>query len=304
MTPSRPLPAVAFVLTFKRPRLATQVVRELLETEGFTPEQVTLVVNGEGGLEDPRLEAAIDVLRLPENLGSAGGFNRALLHVASRSDAPWIYVCEDDNVAHEMPAPRVGELVERVVAFERDRPGLPVGAVVIKGMDTDPGTGASSPHRPGSSEHGLEEVTWGTFHGVLLSRRVIESGVVPDESLFFGATDFDFFFRMRARGFRVLTDCAIPVDPLWLALRAGKESLGLPRRRDEPWCSYYLARNPLVLARRYGNVRWAAHHLRRMAGRFVRSSRAHRAAIARGLIDGLLMRSGKNPAFVREVGEL
>src|SRR5580698_1481088 len=55
---TRPLPASvsAVVLTHRRPRLATAVVRSLVEQEGLPAERVVLVVNGSGGLEDPALE--------------------------------------------------------------------------------------------------------------------------------------------------------------------------------------------------------------------------------------------------------
>src|SRR5438128_6120720 len=87
---------VAVVLTFRRPRLATQVVRRLVDLEGFASGDVVLVVNGEGGLADAELERAVEVVRLPENLGPAAGFRAGLLAVARRPGARWAYLCEDD----------------------------------------------------------------------------------------------------------------------------------------------------------------------------------------------------------------
>ncbi len=67
----------AVVVTHLRPRLAGATVRSLLDVEGFTPDQVVVVVNGEGGLDDPELEKAVRMVRLPSNTGPAGGFAAA-----------------------------------------------------------------------------------------------------------------------------------------------------------------------------------------------------------------------------------
>ena len=77
-----PESVTAVVLTYRRPRLAGGVVRSLLESEGFRPDRVVVVVNGEGGLDDPELEAAVRMVRLPVNTGPAGGF-RVGLEVAA-----------------------------------------------------------------------------------------------------------------------------------------------------------------------------------------------------------------------------
>jgi hypothetical protein len=66
----------AVVVTHMRPRLATATVRSLIDVEGFAPERVVVVVNGEGGLEDPALEQAVRMVHLPTNTGPAGGLDR------------------------------------------------------------------------------------------------------------------------------------------------------------------------------------------------------------------------------------
>ena len=63
----RPVPrdTTAVVLTHLRPRLAGDVVRSLLDVEGLPPDRVIVVVNGEGGLDDPALEEQVRMVRLP-----------------------------------------------------------------------------------------------------------------------------------------------------------------------------------------------------------------------------------------------
>src|ERR1700689_2337095 len=74
--PSHPVSSSvsAVVLTHRRPRLATAVVRSLIEQEGLPPDRVVVVVNGSGGLDDSTLESRVRLIRLPRNLGPAGGF--------------------------------------------------------------------------------------------------------------------------------------------------------------------------------------------------------------------------------------
>jgi GT2 family glycosyltransferase len=282
------LPVTAVVLTYRRPRQASQVVRELLETEGSAPGQILVVVNGDGGLETPALEAKVTVLRLAENLGPAGGFAHALGFVRDNSTVPWIYLCEDDQGRHRLPAPRLSGLIESVERFERKAPGPPVGVVLASGRNIDMRTGRTYRHEFRSSDAGFEEVDFGPFWGALLSSRVVDAGVFPDEAMFWGAEDLDFWLRVRAAGFRIL------VDPVAHKAAGNKASSG------EPWCGYYLARNGFLLRRRHGDPRWTMWHLLKSVRRFqLAPSRAHRVAIARGLVDGIHGRTGRNAEFSR-----
>lgn len=283
----RGLPVVAVVLTYRRPDGASQVVRDLLHEEGLDPSQILLVVCGDGGLVDPVEESKINVLRLGENLGPAGGFARGLEHVRRTSVAPWVYLCEDDQGRHGLPTKRLGELVAQAERLEQSTPGRPVGAVLASGRHVDLRTGMTFRHEF-RSVSGLEEADYGPFWGALVSRRVVDAHVVPDEAMFWWAEDLDFWLRVRSAGFRVLVDAR--------AHRAARNK----QSSDEPWCSYYMARNNFYLRRRYGGFRWTLCHLRKSARRYqLASSSAHRAAIVRGLIDGARGRTGRNPEFSR-----
>jgi GT2 family glycosyltransferase len=303
---SRVIEAEAIVVTYRRPRLATQVVRQLVEIEGFLPSQVHLVVNGEGGLEDRHLQRGIDTLTLPENVGASGGFRAGLQHVASSSGVPWLYACEDDvGLFTALPSPRVRRLIARVGALVADGAGERVGAVVAYGRDIDRRTGVTTPHAVRGST-GFEEVDTGAWGATLLSREVVERGLYPDPRFFWGLADLEYFLQLRAAGLRVLVDreAAWRLDEQ--ATRPRRAWVGhRPGRAQESWCSYYYARNFFELRRRYGTPLWTLRHLTKCARRFqLAPTEAHRRAIVRGCWDGVRGRMGKNPAFVRTVGEL
>lgn len=291
---------IAVVLTHRRPELASQVVRGLVEVEGFRPEQVILVVNGEGGLDDPALEASVHVDRLPENVGPAGGFRHGLLTAANVSGTRWIYLCEDDVGLFPLPSPRAARLVAEVEAFAQQVGGPGVGAVLAYGRDLDRRSGGTSIHGV-SSAVGFDEVDAGSWGASLVSRAVVDAGVLPDESWFFGYEDFDFWYRLKDAGFRLLVDRSSAACTQEQMTSAGRDRALAGRRAmdvDEPWRAYYVARNFFLLARRHGGRLWIPNHLM-YSGRRIQlaGSRAERLATLQGLWDGFLGRKGRNPAF-------
>jgi GT2 family glycosyltransferase len=296
--------STAVVLTYRRPRHAARVVRSLLQDEGVPASQVIVVVNGEGGLDDPTLERTVTMLTLEENIGPAGGFAMAFRFVRGIAESPWIYAREDDGAFGGPGSARLGRVIERVEAFEREVPGPPVGVVVASGWNVDPRTGRTTRHRVDDLSASFEEVDFGAWDATLVSRRVVDAGIIPDESLFWWAEELDFCLRVKRAGFRVLVDV-----PTVLGRERGSDlpaetRPALPTRADEPWCSYYMARNGFLVGRRLGTARWIVWHLLKSARRFqLAPSNAHRLAILRGLADGIRGRSGRHASFMRKVGE-
>ena len=101
-----PSDVTAVVLTFRRPRLAGEVVRSLLAKEGFAANRVIVVVNADGGLDDSGLESEVCMVRLPANLGPAGGFRAGLEAAFEDPSTQWAYLCEDDIGLFDLPSPR------------------------------------------------------------------------------------------------------------------------------------------------------------------------------------------------------
>ena len=300
--------AAAVVLTYRRPKLATQVVRGLVEREGLAPTSVLLVINGEGGLDDPQFEAAVSVVRLGTNSGPAGGFRAGLQAACARFPVDWVYLCEDDVGLFDLPSPRLQALVERVAAFERSTPGEPpIGGVVAYARVLNGRTGVSVPHRPVARE-GFEPASVAAWGASLVSRRVVEAGVLPDPAWFFAYEDHDFWLRVRAAGFRVLLDVAAARATEGQVSGSGREVAQAGKRdaeRAEPWRSYYQARNQFELRRRHGDARWTLVHLAKSARRLqLAGSAATRRAIMAGLVDGARGRMGKVDRYERASGEL
>lgn len=298
----------AVVLTYRRPHLAGNVVRSLVDTEGFDPSAVTVVVNGAGGLDDQALEAKVDLLVLPTNTGPAGGFRAGLERAFADPEVRWAYLCEDDVGLFDLPAPRVADVLARVEAV-RARPGPAVGAVVAYGLRFV-GRGAHAenvvPEPDGSAD--LVPVDVAAWGATLVARDVVEAGVLPDPSWFFGLEDFDFYCSVRRAGFAVLLDGRSSRAVAHQQTMAGRdEALRQHRPIDaaEPWRSYYHARNSCELIRRHGRPTWFVWHALFSARQFqLARSRAQRLAIVHGLLDGARGRLGEHPRYGRSVGEL
>jgi GT2 family glycosyltransferase len=290
----------AVVVTHRRPRLATEAVRALVDREQLSTDDIYLVVNGEGGLSDPALEAAVNVIRLPDNPGPAAGF-RAGMAAAFDAGAAWAYLCEDDVTLFEIDAPRI----QRVLADVDGDPSI--GAVVAYGRDLDRRTGHTTVHHT-EGPPGVEDVDAACWGASLVSRRVRDAGVVPSDDYFFGYEDFDFWYQMRRAGLRLVVDRHTSTATARHMSLAGRDAAFDGSRPDdtaEPWRAYYVARNYFLLARRFGSPRWIAAHLAYSVRRLqLAASWEERVATCRGLVAGVFGRKGKNPRFLREVGEL
>ncbi|HLI24191.1 MAG TPA: hypothetical protein VKU91_04495 [Acidimicrobiales bacterium] len=294
---------MAVVVTYRRPRLATAVVRQLVDAEGFGPDQVVLVVNGEGGLTDAALERSVHTLRMPVNRGPAGGFHAGLQAAFAQPSTTWAYLCEDDVGLFDLPAPRVQRVLDEAERFQGGR----VGAVVAYGRSLNRRSGATLPYYPAAGQRALEPVDAAAWGATLVSRQVVESGVLPDPDLFFGYEDFDFFYALREAGFLLLVDTetarAVAAN---MSLGGRDEALSgqRPTDADEGWRAYYVARNFFPLARRHGRRRWLAWHLLYSLRRMQLSpAKDQRIATMMGLWDGMRGRLGVNPRYTRQVGE-
>ncbi len=302
---SAPPGVTAVVLTHMRPRLAGDVVRSLVDVDGMPPDRVVVVVNGEGGLDDPALESRVRTVQLSRNLGPAGGFRAGLIEAFSDPTTEWAYLCEDDICLFDLPAPRLAGVVDRVHSLT---PPRSVGAVVAYGRTfVGRGTHTVNVVPPPGMLGDLVPVDVACWGATLVSRSVFDAGILPDPEWYFGLEDFDFFCRVREAGFEVLVDGIAARQVALDQTLPGRDQALQGRRptdQDEAWRSYYHARNSFFLARRHGRPSWIVWQLAYSARHLqLARSRAQREAIAHGLWDGARGRMGEHPRYGRRIGE-
>ena len=222
--------------------MATAVVRSLVECEGLPVDRIVVVVNGSGGLDDPALEARVRMVRLPHNLGPAGGFGAGMEAAFADPAIRWAYLCEDDVGLFSLPSPRLADLVRRAESRGRFA-GRPIGAVVAYGRRFV-GRGAHTVNLapPAGDPFELVPVDVASWGATLLARSVFDVGILPDPDWFFGLEDFDFFCRVRQGGFDVFVDAVSAravAEQQTSAGRAGALGRHRPTDERETWRSYY-----------------------------------------------------------------
>lgn len=296
----------AIVVTYNRLEKLTVTVARLLATPEAELAHLVVVDNassdGTGpwlsGLTDPR----VTVLRLPGNLGGAGGFEAGLAHARDALDPDWVLLMDDDA------RPEPGALA----AFHgRDRTGRDGWAAAVR----YPGGTPCEMNRPwvnpfwhggaflraalrGRAGFHLSEAAYaapdpveidgGSFVGLFLSRRALALAGLPDGRLFVYADDVLYTLNLSAAGGRLAFDPALRFEHDCATFEPGSQ-------RFRPlWKAYYYHRNLLLAYRRAAGpvFFWPALALvlprwRRAARGYGDEAAAYRQVLSRAVRDGL-----------------
>lgn len=282
--PAEPQPRVgAVVLAFHPTDELTENVRLLL----LQADRVFIVNNSPdeasrellGGLVDARVE----ILEQTGNVGVAAGFNAGMRAALDDGcDAVWIFD-QDSTVAEGMLAALLRAQARTDVRAGIVGPALRA-AETGNVYDADRGQGSAPIEALISS-------------GALFSRALVEDIGLHDESLFIDYVDHDISLRAGAAGY-----VNLKVYDTLLDHRFGdSQPASFFGRRIylsnySPLRQYYMSRNRVIMARRFGMGRWFRDDVRYAAKAWVkvifceRDRAAKLGAFFRGLRDGLRYR--------------
>lgn len=304
------LPGMAAVVLHRRDPARTEGgVRSLLAGEG--PERVLLLDNGAG--DGARLaaalagEARVEIVRLPRNLGFAGGVNEGVRR-ARAGGAAEVLLLNSDAALEPGAAPRLRAALAREPRAAAAGPlileeGLPprawfAGGRVAKAFGQAVHEGAG--RDPADLPRGSREVGFLTFCAVLVRVPAWERVGPLDEEFFAYGEDADWCLRARAAGLHLVH------EPAAVARHAGSATVG----RRSPLQAYLLARAAVLLVRKRCGpaarflVFWPWMLLVRAPHEFLRSVLTGRLAAAaaglRGLLDGA--RGGAPRCFREALG--
>lgn len=289
----------AAVLMVDRVDLAQETVRWLLGS-GVDREVVRVYVNGSKATLDTAVVGTIEHVQLQTNLGPAGGMARAVRDANDDDRLDWVVLCEDDVGVHLSGL----DYLAPALRAARGREGAQVGAVVAYGRRMG-AVGRSVPSVPVHVEPELQPVEVAAWGATVVNLAATRGGVSPDETLFFGYEDFDFFLRLRHAGWQVLLHAPVAARLGLSPHPSGRSTAYAGRRRvddTDPWRRYYEARNFVHLARRHGTWRWRVDHLVSSMKRARHGGPAHWLAIGRGLLDGYRGVTGQDDHYVRGRG--
>ena len=253
-----PEPAVApervaaFVVTYRRPGLLrTNLAALVSQTRRL---DAVIVMNNDPGdrVRDLLWDEfpTVGVVDLSENVGSAGGFARAL-HLASQCGYTWGWLLDDDSI----PEPNaIEELLAAAARFRRD--GLETAMLAPVQMSSRGAFGGalwrhrivpiSHAQRAGSEPFAIDLAYWA---GLLVHRSVVGRIGYPRTEFFRCFADYEYCLRLKQAGMRIM---AVPTsriahhDGLYRrVVRLGRPSV---RARYAPSRHYYDARNAAFAA--------------------------------------------------------
>jgi GT2 family glycosyltransferase len=301
------------VLTHGEGTEALALLRSLVGEHGIAPTDVVAVQNPVRP-EDPPLtpsDPAIDVLRLPENRGYAGGMNAGIRrHLDAGAELVLILTGEvglrtgalERLLGAAAHAPEFGALGPAIWWRSQDRP-FSFGGTRLPGGRID-----QRHDRPEPDERGIAECDWVEGAAVLLRAEALREVGLLDERLFLYFEETELGLRLSEAGWRlgVVVDAVVEQEP------------GLARRPGA--YAYLLARNGLEYARRAAGARGVARALgerAREAWQALRviasprseasaraANRVRLAATARGVFDFARRRWGAPPAKLRGLGDI
>jgi GT2 family glycosyltransferase len=240
------------VVTYNRADLLVGMLAGLAALERV-PDAIIVVDNASTDHTPAVLAAAtnpgLQVVRLPDNLGGAGGFHLGLRTAHAQGfDRTWLM---DDDV---VPAPDCLTVMmaadeDCLMAVREDRAGALVEKAAIRFdlrnplavkpktamVETTYGTRAAMPERVA-----IENVA---FEGFMVRRRVVDAIGLPDPSYFIFYDDVDYAVRARRAGFTIwaLRDAVLV------------RQLSFDQQHDlAGWKGFYMYRNLFVVHLRYG----------------------------------------------------
>ena len=276
----------AIVVTYNRMELLGDCL-DRLAAQSRRPDRV-LVVDNASTDETPRMLAGrddVEVLRLEENGGGAGGFARGLEH-AFPAGHDWFWLMDDDTMADP-------ECLEALLAGVARAPRPPaVMTSVVRWRD-----GRLHPmNKPWmrarrraefaeAAGAGLIAIRATTFVSALVHRSAVSDFGLPPAHFFVWLDDIDFTGRVLREGHGYL----VPESVAWHWTPRPHTTLSDARDRF-----YYKARNHLWLLRgdAFGGAEWMSYALAYIHGLgvYLRTSPDRRAALStawRGVRDGL-----------------
>lgn len=195
----------AAIVTYDRGALLVECLRAVLAQEPAVERVVVVdnastdgtpdLVRAAGLLDDPR----VDYERLERNLGSSGGFARAIDR--ARGDVDWIWVMDDDA------EPRSGSLRTLLESPWAQDAGTAVLAQTVVNPDGNVQLGARGELGEGRvrglavAEHvDGAELGFATFVGMLVRGAAARATDPPKAEFFIWCDDYEWCLRLRAQG--------------------------------------------------------------------------------------------------------
>jgi GT2 family glycosyltransferase len=147
----------------------------------------------------------IVILYSKENLGSAGGYHELLQFITNNNNSDYILLLDDDNLVPDNCHQIISDLAigeDQIYSFHRsDRmlaklvKGLEKPEKIIGSANSFLGRDFFSLIRNSESSY-LSDLAAAPYGGLLLSRKSLNTGVLPRKELYLYADDYEYTYRL------------------------------------------------------------------------------------------------------------
>jgi len=246
------LPVAVILVNYRSTEETIQCVRSLRKCSP-EPAEIIIVDNASTAHSADALRTGcpgVTLIECPRNLGFAGGNNLGIRHAMQKPGEYVLLLNNDTTVEPDA----IGQLVD-AATHERhtgvlgakiryyDTPGI----LWYAGGNVNPASGSVTHTGLGETDSGQfdhpREVDFVTGCCMLISRNVLESIGLLDETFFAYLEDVDFCLRARQAGFK------IGYEPSAIIYHKVSRSTGW----DSPSYLYFNLRNRLLLSRRHSS---------------------------------------------------
>ena len=292
------MPYAAFLVTYNRPQVLLETINVLLR-QTSSPSRILILDNG--NLSGDFLEINFPgderfiYHKVGFNAGPAGAAEIGLRLLASEG-FEWIFWGDDND------PPPFPDTIERLFVSYSGTQFSGIGMLGIVGHRFNSYSGllvrSSDDNIQGNGILEVDSIAGN--QSMLVHSSVVESGILPDASLFFGFEELDFCLSVKAGGFRIGVDKELFRKCREHFSRTGFKNTGPYRYAESSlWRQYYSTRNLFLIYRKHGlRSAWLIHLVRSLVKLIYNFrhgwsyGKKSWRMISAGLFDGLLGRSG------------
>lgn len=279
----------AVIVTYNKASMLNALLTDLLK-QTRRPDEILVIDNASSDSTESMIKNFshfVRYIKLPENIGSAGGYHEGIRLACEKNDLVWTL---DDDVTMDSGA--LEELLKGLSASEL----LAGNTGVVRSW-----TGDDLP--PFSSPKEIDSFAW---RGTLIKREIIEDVGLPLKEYFLYADDVEYSFRIAKAGYAIFW---IPESRVIEKRKENKESLKMFGNEtivySDAFRLYYAFRNQVHLYWKYKEFRkflvTVIYAIKVMLLLLISNRSGDIFAVIKGVCDGLMSKLGKNLQYLPSV---
>ncbi len=241
----------AFIMTFERPNEVINTINKLFD-QSFPPAKILIIDNSSSLLTGEAIQnlnnEAVEYYRMGYNAGPAGAAKVGLQRLALEG-FDWIYWGDDND-----PPQNKNTFEDEIKIAERV---VDAGIIGEVGVSFNKYTGRTSGFKNKELQEIMDADAVSGGRQMIVSKKVVDKGILPSEKLFFGFEELDFCLKVKQGGFRIIFDGE--------KIKVGRSEMGnndpnykwkgnRNKNVDAIWRQYYSSRNMLSILFRHGFV--------------------------------------------------